>query len=82
MHHATLNSKRLQSIYNALLLGTKTTKALQGLCNDMAVSTSIAELRAVLKKSGRGDISCTYQGRTAEGRKVYLYKLIKRGEIC
>lgn len=82
MHHATLNSKRLQSIYNALLLGPKTTKALQQLSMDMSPGTSASELRQVLRKSGRGDISCTYQGRTAEGRKVYLYKLIKGGEKC
>lgn len=51
-----------------------TTAELQGWTGSVAIHSDCAELRA-----NGYDVECAYQGTTAEGRRVYRYRLVEAG---
>jgi hypothetical protein len=72
MNFASLKkSKRLQRTLAALGRSWVSTAKIQALTGSMAVGTDISELR----HNGK-DIICRYGGRTIDGAKIYLYRLI------
>lgn len=65
-------SKRLQAVFKALQTGPKTTSQLARIFDDMAIHSTVAEIRAQGHK-----ILCSLREVTDEGRRVYLYRLMK-----
>lgn len=60
----------------------RTTAELQRLTGSMAVSTDISAIRQQLAGHPRfSDVKCAYQGESENGRKVYRYHLVPRGQL-
>jgi len=77
MHASSMDSPRLSKLYASLKLAGKhgeTGLHLQGRTNSIAISTDVSELRQRLAGTGE-TISCQYFGKSASGRKIYIYRL-------
>lgn len=68
-------STRLDRMYQTLNeFGTASTLQLQKMTGDLACSTTISDLR----KAGVPIPPAEYLGKTQEGRKIYLYRMVEK----
>ena len=71
-------SARLQRLYKYLSdKQPHSTREIGEAVNLEAVGSSIGELRRNIRPNQ--DISCRFNGRTAEGASIYLYQLVSQG---
>jgi hypothetical protein len=77
-HNAGLKSDRIQRVLKVLKemkLGL-TTMLIGRICHSTRPSSDISEANAALRQSGsKRWISCEYRGLSANGRKMYNYRL-------